>query len=331
MKPARLSRDELKARLGISERLAVRVGALRSRGVELTLAVLEEAAAGEDLKKLLLSPGLLEGAKELTAEALKAMGGVAADLTMVPAAEGGGRIVALEEEVLAEGASEGAETRGLPAEAASLQTLEGKMPSVLGDDEARRLFQPEEIARLKLTLLTGVDPAEKIEALRRLAYAPLPVDEKGMLALKCLGDTDAGVRREAATSLHALGLDRELAEALAGFAKGTGRQRALALEKIASLSGRLREFERRVAVSSIVAALRDEGDRHVLREMARALRPYADMLRANAEFLSLLSRHIVRVMVEYYDAVASEVRALFDAVAEGAGEEAAAVVWKETE
>ena len=58
----RLSRQELKRTFGVSERLAVRVGALRSKGLLVTEALLEEVAGNGDLAKLLLSPELLEKA-----------------------------------------------------------------------------------------------------------------------------------------------------------------------------------------------------------------------------------------------------------------------------
>ena len=301
--------------------MAIRIGALQARGVEFTLAALDEAARLEELQKLLLLPALMERAGELTTESLHGLGNAAAELMVVPSEKV--RLVALSEETLAEEAWKEERVEALPA------VVESKPGAGLEEEEVRRIFTPDQTAKLKLTLLTGVDPREKVQALRQLEYAPLPAEEKGMLTLKCLGDPDSDVRKEAAGALQALGLKSELAEALAGVAGGTVRQRAMALERVESLLRGSSDTERRVVLSSLVAGLRNESETIVLQANVRALRPCADLLRDNPESLTFLTRHIVRVLIEHYDGVRSDVRALYEAVAEGSKPEAADAVWKE--
>ena len=59
MDGVRLGRDELVRTYGLSQRLAVRVGALLAGGVEVSAALLEMAGPGSAIERLLLRPELL--------------------------------------------------------------------------------------------------------------------------------------------------------------------------------------------------------------------------------------------------------------------------------
>ncbi|HLG43133.1 MAG TPA: hypothetical protein VI643_07190, partial [Planctomycetota bacterium] len=65
MDPVSLDKAALKAQFGLSERLAVRILALRRKGLGATEALLEEAKRRAEIGELLLSQGLLDSAESL--------------------------------------------------------------------------------------------------------------------------------------------------------------------------------------------------------------------------------------------------------------------------
>ena len=105
MEGVRLDRDELIRAYGISQRLAVRIGALLAKGLEVSATLLEMAGPGSALEKLLLHPEMLAGAERLDVEALKKLAAETGasregELAIAPCANG--RVLALQEEILAE-------------------------------------------------------------------------------------------------------------------------------------------------------------------------------------------------------------------------------------
>jgi hypothetical protein len=305
----RLGKDELKARYGVSERMAVRIGALLSKGLEVSAAVLEESLRNKGVEALLLGPDLLAKAAAIDETALK-------PLSLAIVSQDGRKILALEEETMAEQA-------WLPA---PLKPAALTPTGAIDAPEARGLFSSDEIGRLKLTLLTGVDPKAKMEALRKLAFAPLTTEEKGVLALRLLADPDAEVRREAAASLERLGLDRELSDALRDAAAGSPKQRELAFRKIAAMAGRLPPVERSVTVSALVAAMEFERDAAVLKELFGALGAYPAGLGPDA--LTKVAGQLVKIVAEHPAAMAAPTRNLIETIATPA---AAAAIWREAD
>ncbi len=175
MQGVRLGRDELIRTFGISRRLAVRIGALSARGLTVTATLLEIAGPGSPLEKYLLLPELLDSAETLSAsiaQRLAAQAGVEAEglLTVVQTEEA--RVLALEEELLAE---EGWQAQAEPEEPGALMRREVALSvgGILDRKEAEQLFTSEEIARLKLEALAGRDDSARISALRKLLHAPL--------------------------------------------------------------------------------------------------------------------------------------------------------------
>lgn len=113
MEGVRLGKDELVRAYGVSQRLAVRVGALLAKGLEVSGTLLEIAGPGSAIEKLLLHPEMLALA-DLPAgrparpmeEAIRRLAretGAAAEGDLALAeSPGGGRVLALEEELLAQ-------------------------------------------------------------------------------------------------------------------------------------------------------------------------------------------------------------------------------------
>src|SRR5206468_2187673 len=92
----RASKEELISRYGIPERLAVRILALRARGLGTSGALIEEAVRSPKTAEFLLTPDLLERAAKLDKTRLRRLGAVARALSVVNG------VLCLEEEVQAE-------------------------------------------------------------------------------------------------------------------------------------------------------------------------------------------------------------------------------------
>ncbi|MBI4565054.1 MAG: hypothetical protein HY716_10220 [Planctomycetes bacterium] len=326
IEPVRLGKEELKARYGCGERFAVRVGALRARGVEISSAALEEVLAREDLQRLFLSPELLKAADRLDTSRLQKLGPAARGLAVFKG------VLALEEELQAERAwSEESRKPKLPAVDPARPPAWSPGPAEVSLAELRRVLSAEDVARLKLVLLTGVDPPAKIEALRKLALAPAPAEEKGVLALRGLSDPASEVRREAAAMLESIGLTSELADALKTAAGGTPRQKEIALQKLSTLGRRSSSVERMVALAFLTGALAHERETDVLRAVLGAMVPYGDLLAGHPAALTPLARNLTNVLADRFVDVAAPARALLEAVSALKSAELAKILWREVD
>ena len=242
--------EEVQA-LGVSRRLLVRVGALLKKNVEITEAVLETARPGTPHEALLLDPALLEQAAELDEERLRALAGkhlgaAAAALTVAPG-EAPARVICLREELETTEAWSAAEAPpgatpppaqdAQPPVSAPLATTDVPARSLAprlapGSASAEALFTPVELDRLRLKLVTASQPAERIEALRLLAYAPLPMHEKAEVIFRALEDRHADVRAEGAALLSLLGVSDELAEAMQALTAADEANRLRAADRL---------------------------------------------------------------------------------------------------
>lgn len=299
MKPVRLSKEELKAQFRTGERFAVRIAALQRKSLFLTEAVLEEALRRPEVMDFLLGEPILAGQADLPAKA---------GLTLVSIPEG--RLIALAEELLGE-----------------------EPPNQLQKTEAPATFEfsREQLEQLRMTVFTSVDPKQKIETLRKLAFSRVPADEKGVIFLRALNDSDSDVRREAVSALQNVGLNPEAAEALRALGEGSAGQKKLAMERLASRLPNCAPAERAVLFSAIVSQIRQEPDVDVMRGLIDFLGKLGDVVQANPELRILLVRTAVKILTDHYVGLSQPVLRLFEQLAPGAGEDAAAAVWKEIE
>jgi len=321
IRAARATREELVSKYRLSERLTVRILALAARGLGVTGAVLEEAARIPAVAEALLSPELM--AQGLDTARLRKAGPGGESLAVVKG------VLCLQEEVQAE-ESEPAEESQLPAPVRGRPS--GVAPAGgLDAQEMRRVFPAEEIARLKVVLLTSVDPGAKVEALRRMALAPIGDEEKGVLALRAIADSAPDVRREAAQVLERMGLDPELADSLRSASTGTARQKEVALRKIALLGRKAGPAEQSVATAALVSALEFEKEPAVLKEILAALSGFAGPIAARPDVVATLARHLVRSLAESYAAISSQARILLDDLGAQRKQDVPAILWKEVE
>lgn len=317
MEGVRLSKDELKAKFGIGERLAVRIVALLKKDVEVTPAVIEEAKRRAEVEDALLSAKLYEIADRLNARAWRSWFPQASGLTVVQ--DGGRAIIVLEEEL------------ELVDSRASKKSAPLARPALSAADLLRGgfRFSPAEIDQLKLTILTSVDSKAKVEAIRKLAYAEVDGREKGFIYLRALTDPDSAVRKEAVSALQLMGLNRELAECLAVISEGAIGQKRLALEKLQSLAPKIPEGEKHVALSTVIAALKYETDRDLIRQLILSLRCFGDVLAGNLESLAFLAKTLLKVLSEHINLVGPAVLEMFDAIAPAMDEDATDTLWRE--
>lgn len=342
----RLGRDALVARFDLSQRLVTRIGALLSRQVDLTASVLETARPGSLLERVLLNPRVLTEAAALTTEQLRDVAaaveraaGAALDAPLAVLAEAGWRTLALEEEVLAAGAwsraaQPAAGGRELAVRLEALPLLAGSselFPVVLSREEASGLFSPEELGRLKLTVLTGVDPKTKVEALRRLGLAPLSAQERASLYLRALADESPDVRKEAALVLRQLGLSLEVSEGIRAVCEASAALKPQALGRLEQIVAKAPPQERQVVMAVLLTDFRNEREPVLQAALLSTLAAFADLFSRNEEMLAALVQQVADRFVSQSGLLAEPARAFFEAVGRVAPAPLAAVLWRETE
>jgi hypothetical protein len=313
--------------LGLSRRLVVRLGVLLKRKLAFSEAVLESAERGSPLERLLLSKQLLDAAAELNAETL---GGLTAEAGVTDALEvleaAPGRVVALAEEVEAEGVWDDS-TSVQDGALAKIARSPALTPSSPGDSRARaEIFSPAEIEKLKLTALTSARADEAIGAMRQLAYAPIPVGERGDVFVRALAGLDPQVRAEAARLLAGVGLAPEVSEALVALATAEEPEKRLAIDRLGrALAGRGKSPGEAdlVLVSALVAltsALTAEQSVPVRGHVLSSLAGAASVLASFPERLAEVLRHVVELLVADYSATLSGATELLDALRPVAGD-----------
>ena len=319
MEGLRLSKSELKRQFRISERLAVRVGALCSRGLLVTAALLEELGENRDLVKVLLDPTLLSTAAEIDTESLRNLSPSAGVLGIYNG------VLALEEEALA------AESWEVEKGTGALSLSEPAPLPILGHSEAQALFSGEELSRLKLTILTGVDPDAKREALRRIALSPLPLEEKGAITLPVLGDADPRVRREAVEALRHLGMDGALSELLSTLAEGPSHSKLIALQRIEALREKIADQERKITLGCLVATLTFEEDEEVRGALLETLLGFRKLLSESSDILVTLVRWMVKALAKDPAPVTTPARKLLLTSEMVSSSVVAGILWQELE
>ena len=248
-------RESLVRRFGVSRRLASRVVALLARKVDLTAAVLESAGRQREAEEMLLdaeltpAEGMALSQKRLQALA-RGKGVDYADQLRLADGPDGWRTIALADDLLAEQA-EGA---GLGGPQAAALALAAVAETAIGPAETQSLFTPQEVARLKLTVVTSQDPQERMEAMRKLVFAPIPAAEKAGLLVTVLIDpaAEARVRQEAVRSLEQIGFDTELADCLKQIFEGDDESIIYAVKRLEALLQEADEAERGVTLAVLL-------------------------------------------------------------------------------
>lgn len=329
MQGVRMDVDQLIDTYGVSRRLAVRIAALLARGIEVSPTLVEIAGAGSPFEKFLLHKDLFENADRLSKEQVARIAAeTSADsegpLTL--AETGGAKVIALEEELLAEKPAE-------PASDVALVRHERAAEPVkfLDEKERRELFNREEIAHLKLEVLAGRDAEARISALRKLVFAPVGTQEKGGIFLRALMDRSAEVRGEAIKALESLGFERDTADAVRRILEGDEKARHGALRRLGDLLNRLQPGEQRVVLAVLVEVFREssiKGEHDPLLQLLKELTP---ILPAHPEIVPEMARVAVQQMLSDPQRLGASMRDLLDGFAAAAPEAVTAKLWEECE
>lgn len=286
--------ESLMGEYGLGRRTATRVVALLSRKVDATGTVLAIAGEDEAFARVLLSPELLKDEWDeawLQSHAAEA-GFAEAELLRVVPGEDGWRTLALEDDLLAAGVQ-----HDTPEPQESLE-LARRTSREISMHETEDLFTPEQVASLKLTALTSQDADERVEALRKLVFAPMPPAQQAGVFINVLVDSAAGprVRREAIRSLEQIGFRQDLAEAVRGlFEEGA------AVYSIQRLSALLREADKgetALVLAVILEVLGEAEDRATVDALLGFVAEAAPILVGNPEkteqFVRVALRHMDR-------------------------------------
>lgn len=264
------NRQALMERYGMSWRLATRLVALMGQRIACSRALLELAQPGTAVERLLLDKELVSSPDELDQGRLRARAhelGVedAETLRLIAEDPDGWRAIALDDDILAE------QTETEQPESSTHAALVQTAPTGISRRETEGLFTPEQIAELKLRALTSQDPMQKIEALRRLVFAPMPGGQKAGIFVNVLIDNEAEdrVRREAIRSLEQIGFRADMGHAVRGLFEGDETQRLYWIQRLRALMSEAEEPERAVALAVILALLEEADNTAITIELLR--------------------------------------------------------------
>ena len=317
IKGVRLSEGQLKERLGVSARVAVRVAALLARGVEVSEGFLRSLARKPEAEKFLLSQKLLRRTSlkppitpdDLRQIACEHLAPDAAPVLVVH--HDGSRVIALPGE--ADAGPTSVLTRGDSPVPALFSPVSTAM-QLISPEESEKLFPPEETARLKMIILTSADLNAKVEAIRRLAISPLNPNQKGTVLIHALSDQQNTIRVEAAEALTALGLDPVIAQAARSFGNGNAKQRTHAAERLGVLAERVAEGEISVILALLAGAINSEESTAVKVTLIQSFKGTCGIVAANRSHVAALLRLLIRELEGAAEALYRPVREILGEV-----------------
>ncbi|MCL4731516.1 MAG: hypothetical protein KJ044_13900, partial [Planctomycetes bacterium] len=300
--------DGLVESVGASRRLASRVGALARAGLHVTEALVELAADddGKPLLTLLLSKSLLDAAGKLDTRALGRMAKAKwfKDNPVTVVERDNLRVLCLGEEADSTLSRSGRELAVAPGTPAAL----------IAPAEARRLLPAEELARLKLDLVTSAEAGRRLEALRKLFLSGLAPDEKSALFLAALRDREPEVRAEAARALGAMGLDQTLTENLARASAAAAPERVVAIGNIGQALARLDGPQQQLALGALLELLRPSEDREVVLAVLGLLAVRLEGLPGAGALATRLHRQLVELLQVHYARYEDAARRVYGAL-----------------
>lgn len=325
--------DALMARHGIGRRLATRVVALLGRQVDVTATVLAAATEDEALARLLLGPRLLRETESVTEELLRErareLGWDEADLLrLVEGEDTGWRTIALEDDLLAEDVRAEGEGAG-PEELALVRRGETEIST----RETEELFTPEEVARLKLQVLTSQDPDERVEALRKMVFAPMEGARKATIFAGVLTDQEASprVRREAVRSLEQIGFRSDMAQAVRSLFTESAEDAVYAIQRLGALLSDAEEGEAALVLAVLLETLGQARETEVLQELLRLVGRSASMLVTSYQKTEQFVQSALRQLGRRFDELRPDVQEAFEACAEPAPDLMGDILWREVD
>ncbi len=328
------SKEEIQSTYDLRPRMAIRVAALWQKGIGVSEGLLDRVEKGNAFEQVLISGPLLQQAEELRPEVLnQIVDRVLSDdqqpeQDLILDQEAEVPTICLREEQLASETwtEDDTESEGEPIDGGSspddetasaeptdlLPSESDRQQPIFDEQDTTELFSEKDVQQLKLSVLTGVNPEEKIEALRKLAIAPLDEDTQGMIFLSALTDDDRSVREHAAGFLEELGFSDELSDAIQTFLSGDVEQKQYAGEKIRSLLNDADNLEKGMTVALMSSELENETDTETLRVIIEILTSLASFIAENAgDYLADLTRNTIESLVSNFQKIHDPVRKLY--------------------
>jgi len=315
MQGVRLDKKDLIQKFKLSNRLAIRVGALLAKKVDITATVLELAAPGSDMERLLCLPALLKQASNLTTESLGEViesGGIEPDAPLAVVEEEGWRTIALEEELLAEEGWKAAEAE--EAKQISLPVLQST--SISRREPAGEELSPEEVRELKLKALTSSDEGERAASVRRLLYASIPDQEKAAAFFEILVDPMSRGRTEALTGFEGMGFNADASAALRDILRESTSGFRFAIDRLRALLDTLDEAHSVIVTGVLLEALRTAEAEQVKENVLYALSRTARVIALNDNYLKIFLRESLKAIQAFGNTMSAPARLVLHGVAE---------------
>jgi len=329
MKGVRLTKRDLLERFPISNRVALRVGALLAKNVDISEAVLETAERGSSMEKLLLDQRMLRAADKLNTDMLAEM---ASDLglddlgPLVVHEADGWRTIVLEEEMLAEQGWQAAKEDEANSEG---QLVLSDSSPVLADTEIGGLFSSEELAQLKLAALTSADSAERISAMRRIMFSRMASREQGAIMLQVLLDPISSLRSEALKGLEQLGLDHDAAEAMRMVLEDDEKGKMFGALRLKAMLRSAQEMEVQIVYHVFLQALREIRAADVKRQIVECFAVRPECILQYSALLDEIVETCVRELATDRATMAEPVRELFTALGDEDPQQTAQILWRQ--
>lgn len=333
---------DLKIRFGLSPMCVVWVGILRSKDILVTEPFLELCRAGGPLEPLLKDRSLLSALEkgEQFAE-LQRKHDPESQFPLVLHRQGKHNVLALQDEVIADaawqmdvGGDAAHHTSDVGAAPPAMTALAPRLDLPLARPEfllqgLESLFGEQEVARLKLAIATTVRPDEKIEAIRKMGLAQVPLADKGILFLHALGDSNPEVRKEAAFALRNIGAHEEVVLAIAALCGTDDQQRRHAIGSLGQMFPAVGEMEKGAILQVLLTVVRE---REFVNQRVHILSTLTRMVPSiphNPPLYERLLTVAVELLVSMLDSLLECATELFLAVMAKETELAASFLWTE--
>ncbi|RME04809.1 MAG: hypothetical protein D6805_01695 [Planctomycetota bacterium] len=292
------SQEELQQRFSLSPRLQARIGALLAKKIEVSVAILETLEKSSIEEKLLLHPRLLKDgpSQEIFDE-------VSPDTFSLLEKEDGWKLICYDEEIQAQVGFQ---------QTTSLSQVESFRPSIsessLGVSSLH--FSEQELEKCKITILTSADSKAKIEALRKISLSPLKPNEKAMLVLHSISDSDSSFWQEAANCLAALGLCEEITECIKAFAQDDSARQVYSLERLGKMASTYSKTEATIAFHFLSKLLLQSQEPYMVVAIARTLQRIIPCV-SQFQMLLDLAKSLIRLLPNRTDEYEQYFRDIF--------------------
>ncbi len=283
------SKDQLRENFSISRRLSSRIGTLLSKSIAVSAMVLEEAVAGSEIEKLLLSSSFREVSSEgivnilATIQQTKEFSIIATDFPLTIIEQGEWKVIASEEEIEAENgfssinSDESSELSLTEFSVNSLNLNHNDYGSVnaIGNNTKLNYCANSELSDInsfRISIFAGETSAERVSALRKLLFANFDKDIKVSIFIKALAENENILRAAAAVALKSVGLDSEVSETIRLLSEGDVLEKIYAAKRLShSISISSPEIEKNATIMAILGGLRSEDDYDVLNILIKTI------------------------------------------------------------